>query len=160
MLKRLLTVTTLLIVLFAGVTGLADVPSPSESVTLMGLLHEWVYPESKFQGGEMSDAAVTGISAIKSKAIHSTPDPFEKVMAHYLKKLNVDADGQSLNDKQGQKTKGERSVIIQQISKESPSHLVIIHVNGPNSSTTLVLSRSVNDALTQIAWLDYRQIAP
>lgn len=163
--KMILPIASALFVFLTGELGFAEEPAKKETVTLMGMLHEWIYPESKFQGAQVSDAAMTDVSAIKSKAVLTTPDPFEKVLGHYLKKLNVDADGKNLNEKPGERTTTERSVLVQDISKELPSQethrkLVVINVNGPRSSMTLVLSRCDHDEVTQIAWSNFRQLSP
>ena len=124
------------------------------------MLLEWRYPESKFNGAEISDAAVAEISAIKSKAVLTTPDSAEKVMAFYRKKLNVDAEGKNLDEKEGERIKTDRSVLIQDVSGDRPSKLYVIAINGTKSSTTLVVSRTDGDDETRIAWSNYRQLWP
>jgi hypothetical protein len=132
---------------------------PEKSVTLMGMLLEWSYPESKFNGAQMSDAGVKDISSIKSKAILTTPDSAEKVMDFYRKKLNVDAEGENLEEKQGERIKTARSVLIQDASGDR-SHVFVIAINEAKSSTTLVVSRADGDDVTRIAWSNYRHLLP
>lgn len=140
-----------------GITG--DARS-EEQVTLMGMLLEWRYPDSKFNGAESSDAAVSGISAIKSKAILTTPDSAEKVMEFYRRKLNVDTVGKNLAEKEGERVTTDRSILIQDVSGDGPSKLYVIAMNGAKSSTTLVVSRAAGDEMTRIAWSNYRQLFP
>lgn len=108
----------------------------------------------------MIDAAVSDISAIKSKAILTTPDSVEKVMAFYCKKLNVDEEGKNLDEKEGERITTARSVLIQNVSGDPVSNLYVIAVNSPKSSTTLVISRAEDSGVTRIAWSNYRQLWP
>jgi hypothetical protein len=160
MLKHKIAIATLVVVSFVSRLGAADEAPPQEQVTLMGMLLEWRYPESKFNGAETSDAAVEDISAIKSKAVLTTPDSAEKVMAFYRKKLNVDAEGKNLDEKEGERIKTDRSVLIQDVSGDRTSKLYVIAINGTKSSTTLVVSRTDGDDVTRIAWSNYRQLWP
>jgi hypothetical protein len=139
--------------------GIADDAVPQERVTLMGMLLQWRYPDSKFNGAETADAAVSGISAIKSKAILTTPDSAEKVMDFYRDKLNVDADGKNLGENEGERVTTDRSVLIQDVSGDR-TKLYVIAINGAKSSTTLVVSRAEGDDFTRIAWSNYRQLLP
>src|SRR5205809_599913 len=78
--------------------GLAGDPPSKKNVTLLGMLSEWQYPGSKFNGAESSDAAVSDISSIKSKAVLTTPDSAEKVVAFYRQKLKADSAGKNLGE--------------------------------------------------------------
>jgi hypothetical protein len=141
-------------------SGLADESPPQKPVTLLGMLTEWRYPDSKFNGAQMGDAGVRDVSAIKSRAVLTTPDSAEKVMKYYRTKLNVDAKGKHLDEKEGQRITTERSVLIQDLSAARPCKLYVIAINGPKQSTTLVVSRSDDEAMTHIAWSNYRQLWP
>ena len=72
---------TLVLTFVTAVVAIAADETPKKQITLMGMLQEWIYPKSEFNGAQMSDAAVSDISAVKSKAILTTPDSVEKVMA-------------------------------------------------------------------------------
>lgn len=162
--NRKLSLAALVVVSLVCRGGVADEAPPAEaapkkSVTLMGMLLEWSYPESKFNGAQMSDAAVKDISSVKSKAILTTPDSIEKVMDFYRKKLNVDAEGKNLDEKQGERITTARSVLIQDASGDR-SHVYVIAINEVKSSTTLVVSWADGDDVTRIAWSNYRQLAP
>jgi hypothetical protein len=154
------------VALFACSLGAAEEPQPREGlketrpVTLMGMLSEWTYPESKFGGAQTGDAAVSGVSAIKSQAILTTTDSVDKVMDFYRKKLNVDYDGKNLDEKGSERITTDRSVLIQDVSASRPSSLYVIAINGAKSSTTLVVSRVEGDDITRIAWSNYRQLWP
>ena len=149
---------TLVLAFVAADVAIADDETPKKQITLMGMLQEWTYPKSKFNGAQMSDAAVSDISAIKSKAILTTPDSVEKVMAFYCKKLNVDEKGKNLDEKEGGRITTDRSVLIQNVSGAPASNLYVIAVNSPKSSTTLVISRAEKSEVTRIAWSNYRQL--
>jgi len=124
------------------------------------MLSEWQYPGSKFNGAESSDAAVSDVSSIKSKAVLTTPDSAEKVVAFYLQKLKVDSAGKNLGEKDGERLTTNRSVSIQDNSGGRPMKLYIIAINETGSSTTLVVSRSEGEATTHIAWSNFRQLWP
>ncbi len=124
------------------------------------MLNEWRYPDSKFNGAQSEDAAVSEISAIKSKAILTTSDSVEKVMDFYRKKLNVDAEGKNLDEKDGERLTTDRSVLFQDVSNTRPCRMYIIVINRAKSSTTLVVSRTDGEDLTHIAWSNYRQLWP
>jgi hypothetical protein len=158
--KHSILLAAFFVFLIGRCVSTADDAEPNEKVTLMGMLLEWRYPESKFNGADSSDAAVHGISAIKSKAILTTPDSAEEVMAWYRKKLNVDAEGKNLDKLDGERIKTNRSVLIQDVSSEKNAKLYVIAINGNNSSTTLVVSRNAVDDVTRIAWSNYRRLWP
>jgi hypothetical protein len=140
--------------------ALAGDTQPKAQVSLMGMLLEWRYPESEFNGAQMSDAAVKGIQSIKSKAILTTPDSAEKVLEFYRNKLNVDAEGKNLDEKEGERVTTDRSVLIQDVSVAGNSKLYVIAINEIKSSTTLVVSRTDGAAETRIAWSNFRQLGP
>ncbi len=146
--------------IFVYSISVGDETQPKKQVTLMGMLSEWMYPESKFHGAQSGDAAVSDISAIKSKAVLTTTDSVDKVMDFYRKKLNVDQDGKNLDEKEGERITTDRSVLIQNVSGDGQSSLFVIAINGPKSSTTLVVSRPEGDDITRIAWSNYRQLWP
>ncbi len=160
MLKHKVSLSALVVVSVVCCLCAAEDAPPKERVTLMGMLLEWRYPESKFNGAESADAAVKEISAIKSKAVLTTPDSVQQVMDFYCKKLNVDARGRNLDEKQGERITTDRSVMIQDVGGDRTSKLFVIAINGARSSTTLVVSRSDGDAVTRIGWSDYRQLSP
>jgi hypothetical protein len=124
------------------------------------MLSEWQYPGSKFNGAETSDAAVSDLSSIKSKAALTTPDSAEKVVAFYRQKLKVDSAGKNLGEKDGERITTKRSVSIQDNSDGRPLKLYIIAINETGSSTTLVVSRSEGEETTHIAWSNFRQLSP
>lgn len=140
--------------------ALADDPPAKKNVTLLGMLSEWQYPGSQFHGAETSDAAVSGVSSIKSKAVLTTPDSADKVVAYYREKLKVDAAGRNLGEKDGQRITTPRSVSIQDDSNGRPLKLYVIAVNEAGTSTTLVVSRSEGEKTTHIAWSQFRRLSP
>ncbi len=140
--------------------GIADDSPAKSQVSLLGMLSEWEYPGSKFNGAESSDAGVKDISSIKSKAVLTTPDSPDKVVAFYREKLGVDSKGKNLGEKSGERITTKRSVSIQDNSAGRPLKLYIIAVNEKASSTTLVVSRSEGETTTHIAWSSFRQLGP
>jgi hypothetical protein len=141
-----------------------EAPSKDEKpVTLMGMLMEWHYPDADFGGGQMSDAGVTGVASIKCKSVLTTPDPADKVLAFYLKKLHVNKEGSNLDQKGTERVTTERSVLVQTVTEgDSPLHVIAINgrVEDKPMSTTLVISRAPGEGKTRIAWSCYRQVGP
>lgn len=131
-----------------------------ENPTLLGMLGEWRYPDSKFGGAEMSDAVVKGISSVKCRARLRTPDAMDKVVAYYLDQLKVDSDGDPLGSKAGERVTTDRAVVIQDNSDGRKLKLTTIHVHEKRSSTTLTISRSQDENETRIAWTHFRQVWP
>src|SRR5262249_36845686 len=131
----------------------------AEGVTLLGMLSEWQYPNATFHGAESSDAAVSDITSIKSKALLTTPDSAEKVLNWYQQKLNVDVSGKNHGKrKEGELVKSKRAVSIQDNSAGRPLKLYIIAVNEGASSTALVISRAQGEDVTHIAWSNFRKL--
>ncbi len=86
------------------------------------------------------------------------PVPF--VMEFYCTKLNVNDEGQNLDEKEGDRITTDRSLLIQNVGGDGPSALYVIAINGRYSSTTLVVNRVGGDDVTRIAWSNYRQLWP
>ena len=143
-------------VILASSLSVAVDPPAEKSVTLLGMLSEWQYPGSKFNGAEIGDAAVTGIVSDKSKAILTTSDAADKVLDFYLKQLNVDSMGKNLGEKAAGRITTKRAISVQDNSVGRPLKLYIICVNETDSSTTLTISRAENEETTHIAWSKYR----
>ena len=62
-------------------------------ISLMQTLAEWKYPDSKMLGGaSMSDGGNRLVQSIKCRAVLGTPDPIEKVIDFYSKKLVTPPD--------------------------------------------------------------------
>jgi hypothetical protein len=159
---RILIVSAVLGALaFGQITRADDPPTGKEkAVTLIGMLSEWKYPESKFHGAQMSDAGVKDISSIKNKAFLTTGDPVEKVFKYYCDKLNVDANGKNLDEKPGERVTTDRSILVQDDSTGRPLKLYIIAINEAGNSTTLAISRADGEEETHIAWSNFRQLRP
>ena len=115
--------------------------APSNGISLLQTLAEWKYPGSDHLGGpSMSDAGIPPMQAIKCKAILTTPDPADKVVAFYVEKLKKDA---------------AKTIASQDDSKGRPLTLRVFVVNKADTSTTLVISRAEGEEETHIAWSHY-----
>lgn len=162
--NRIAIVAVTVLAIACNLAFAADPPAedspPEKGVLLMGMLSEWIYPGSKFHGAVSSDAAVRDISSIKCKAVLTTPDSVEKVLAFYLKQLNVDSTGNNLGGKANERITTNRAVSIQDNSEGRPLKLYIIAIDEADTSTTLVLSRSEGEQTTNIAWSNFRQLTP
>ena len=113
--NRNLVLTAVFTLIIASV-AIADDAKPGESVTLMGMMKPWIYPKAKFGGGEMSDAGVEGVQAIKCKSMLTTTDSVEKVVAHYCKQLKVDAETKNLDQKGFERISPSQSLMIQRLA--------------------------------------------
>ncbi len=141
-----------------------EAPSKDEkTVTLMGMLMEWHYPDAEFGGGQMSDAGVTGVASIKCKSVLTTPDPADKVLAFYLKKLHVNKEGVNLDQKGTERVTTDRSVLVQTVSdgrftaarhRHQRPHRRKANVNDIGHQP------STGEGKTRIAWSCYRQLGP
>lgn len=141
--------TAVLAALFLVAPARAE-PEP-ERMTLMQTLSGWMYPDSKMpHGASMSDGGNRKIQSVKLKAILTTPDPIEKVIEFYTKKLDAPADPKA-------KDADAKSVITQDVSKGRPLTLRVIVVNKEDTTTTLVISRAEGEKETHIAWTHYRR---
>lgn len=155
-------VMALLAIFFATCNlSLAEEKVPGVRVTLLGMLNEWIYPKSEFGGAQTSDAAVTDIYAIKSKATLTTTDPIDQVLKFYCDKLVVNEEGKNLNQKkEGERITTDQSILVQNLSDDDENALYLISINGKDSSTNLVLSRPHDAKVTRIGWSNYRKLEP
>jgi hypothetical protein len=123
-------------------------PAPQKDVTLMGILAEWMYPGSKFEGAQMSDGGNRTIQSVKCQSILTTADPFDKVVGFYEHKFVSGPDRREVVIKGAH----AQSVSSQDDSLSRPLLLRVIVVNRAQSSTTLVISRAAGETKTHIAW--------
>ncbi|WP_236618217.1 hypothetical protein [Rhodopirellula europaea] len=129
-----------------------------ESVTLMGTISQWSYPNSNLNGAEMSDAATVNsdgnrtVQSLVCKTTMTTDDSVEKVLAFYKTKLAPDKNA---DDKTKAKLKDGRSVLVSDDSEGRPFALHTILVNTLSTSTTLIVSRGSGETKTYIVWKHY-----
>jgi hypothetical protein len=147
------------IMCFAGMAPPLSSLSPPDGqnqITLMQTLEEWKYPDSILHGGaSMSDGGNRLLQSIKCRAILTTPDPIEKVVDFYSKKLITPPDVILPNTKADELVPDGKSVSIQDDSQGRPLALKVIVVHKDDTSTTLVISRANDEKETHIAWSHY-----
>jgi hypothetical protein len=126
---------------------------PKRSRSLMQLITQWKYPGSTLQGGaSMGDGGNRSLQSGKCKAILTTPDPIDRVIAYYAEKFEVPP----VPEPGGNGREGDaRSVATQNDSQGRPVTIRILVVNTADASTTLVISRDEGEKETHIAWLHY-----
>ena len=163
---RLFTAIVLVGMTIACVAAVWAGPPPAEdaaqgSVTLLGTLAEWKYPESKMLGGaSMSDGGNPSLPSVKFQAILTTDDPVQKVVDFYSRKFETSRDT-GLQDVAAQvKAADAKTVSNQDDSDGRPLAIRIIVVNKPQTSTTLVISRAKGEKETHIAWSHYLRLEP
>jgi hypothetical protein len=133
-----------------------DRPNGQKQITLMQTLEEWKYPDSILHGGaSMSDGGNRMLQSIKCRAILTTPDPIEKVVNFYSKRLIAPPDVILPNTKADELVADGKSVSIQDDSQGRPLALKVIVVHKDDTSTTLVISRANDEKETHIAWSHY-----
>ncbi len=122
------------VALLATVLFLSPVQATQEQITFMQTLEEWKYPGSAMpRGGQMSDGGNPEIQDLTCRAVLTTPDSFEDVVAFYAKKTGeVPA-----------KAPNAQAVVTQDDSKDRPIKVRIISVHKADRSNTLVISRAV-----------------
>jgi hypothetical protein len=131
-------------------------PNGQKQITLMQTLEEWKYPDSKLHGGaSMGDGGNRLLPSIKCRAILTTPDPIEKVVDFYSKKLNTPPETISPSTKAEDMVPDGKSVSIQDDSQGRGLALRVIVVHKADTSTTLVISRAKDEKETHIAWSHY-----
>jgi hypothetical protein len=134
------------------------VADPPEQMTLMGTLSDWKYPGSNMLGGAtMSDGGNPRVVDVKCRAILITPDPIEKVVAFYAKKLDTSPTPGEPGAGAAVKEADAKAVSIQDDSAGRPLTLRVFVVNRVDTTTTLVVSRAAGEKETHIAWMHYRQ---
>jgi hypothetical protein len=132
-----------------------------EPLSLMTMIAEWQYPDSKVNGASVSDAATVNrsgqrtVSSILCKTVLTTKDPMAKVIEYYKTKLKQGTDSETSKTDDKSATDSGRSVMFHDDSQGRPLGIHIIIVNTDKSSTTLVVSRAETESETHIAWTDY-----
>ena len=123
-----------------------------DPVSLLSILAEWKYPGSEHLGGaEMSDGGFAGVQSIKCKAVLTTPDPVEDVVAFYRAKCDPDAAP-------ADRPVSSQSFSAQDDSEDRPVQVQVLVVNRLNYATTFVISRADGEPRTHIAWSHYRRL--
>jgi hypothetical protein len=136
--------------LLATVLFLSPVQATPQQITFMQTLEEWKYPGSAMpSGGQMSDGGNPEIADLTCKAILTTPDSFDDVVAFYAKKTG----------EAPAKAADAQAVVTQDDSKERPVEVKIISVHKADRSNTLVISRAKAEKETHIAWSHYRRLS-
>ena len=128
--------------------------------TLMTVVTEWKYPDSKMNGATLSNAPTVNdagegtIPAIQYKAVLTTKDPMAKVIEYYKTKFPIPAQALSPQGAAPDARSG-RSVTVIEDSDGRPVAVCVILVNTDDTSTTLVISRGETESETHIAWTQY-----
>jgi len=138
-------------VAYPGVGRTPARAAPPEGISLMQTLSGWRYPGASMPvGARMGDGGNPLMPSVVCQAVLTTPDSIDKVIGFYENKTGVDrptggARGES---------KAPEAVVVssQDDSRGRPVAIRILVVNGPGTSTTLVISRADGEKETHIAW--------
>lgn len=146
--------------LFAGLLfAAASTCVAQEKHSLMALIAEWQYPNSKINGATMADGKTVDsdgnrtVQSIVCKTVLTTGDSVEKVIEYYKGKLAPEKKAEKPRGEQ--KDKAGRSVVFHDDSDGRPFAMHVIIVNTDSSSTTLIITRGANESTTRIAWKHY-----
>ena len=132
-----------------------------ESPSLMTMIAQWQYPDSKINGATMSDAATLNgagdrtVQSILYKTLLTTKDPMLKVVEYYKSKLMPPAGSKTAKPQEKTAADSGRSVTMHEDSEGRPVAVQVILVNTEKASTTLVISRAATELETHIAWTHY-----
>jgi hypothetical protein len=151
--------TTMALVVMASALVRPARADDTRRISLMQTLSEWKYPDSKMLGGaSMSDGGNRLVQSVKCRAVLTTPDPIDKVIDFYSRKLVMPPDVILPSTKVEDMVPDGKSVAVQDDSQGRAVTLRVIVVNKADTSTTLVISRTNDEKETHIAWLHYIRI--
>src|SRR5207244_10305218 len=120
--------------------------------SVMTLLAQWQYPDSKMNGATMSDAATLNgagertVQSIQYKTVLTTKDPLPKVLEYYKSKLMPTAGSKTAKPQEKTAADSGRSVTLHEDSEGRPVAIHVILVNTEKASTTLVISRAATES--------------
>ncbi len=132
--------------------------SASESVTLLGTIVKWRYPDAEIGKAELADAATIDADgnrtapSIMLKTTMVTRDSIDKVLGFYRDLLTRNRTNDA---KLGTGPNVGRSVVFSDESEGRPFAFHTIVVNSANSSTTLIITRGKDEGQTHITWKQY-----
>ena len=139
-------------------TVLSITVSADEPVTLIGTIVKWRYPDAEITKSEMSDGATIGadkkrtVSSSLLKTTLVTPDSVEKVLRFYRELLTRNPKNDSTL---GIEPQIGQSVVFSDESDERPFAFHTIVVNTAKASTTIIVTRGINEEFTYITWKQY-----
>lgn len=157
-LRHLTAFTASFLLVFAPLCYAQEPPS------LLTMIAQWQYPDSKMNGAKLSDAATLNgagdrtIQSILYKTVLTTKDPMPKVIEYYNTKLMPAAGSETAKPKEKSANESGRSVTFHADSEGRPVAIYVILVNTDKASTTLVISRAATESETHIAWTHYLKL--
>ncbi len=138
-----------------------------EPLSLLQTVAQWRYPEAKINGARMADAATVNsegdrtVQSILCSTTMTTPDPVVNVLAFYHTLLAPAPEGEpddtepEAADRAKSDPQEGRSVIFSDESEGRPFAMHTILVNTATTSTTLIVTRGVDEDQTRITWKHY-----
>lgn len=156
--------STLALVSLLALLVSAPLCHTQESQSLMTVIAQWQYPDSKMNGATMSDAATMNsagertLQSIQYKTVLTTKDPMPKVIAYYKTKLMPPAGSEAVRPEEKPAADAGRSVTFHDDSEGRPLAIHVILINTDKASTTLVISRAATESETHIAWTHYLKL--
>jgi hypothetical protein len=138
--------------------GADETNRPKEPVTLIGTIVKWRYPDAEIGNSVMADAATIAADGKRTvpssvlKTTMRTGDSVDQVVAFYRNLLTRNPANDA---KLGDDPKAGRSVVFSDESEGRPFAFHIIVINSANKSTTIMITRGLNEETTRITWTQY-----
>jgi hypothetical protein len=129
--------------------------APPGMGSFMETLEDWKYPGSRMlEGAGLSSGGNPLIQSVKFRAILTTADPIEVVVAFYSTKFKPGpSEGEKVKDPNDAK-----SVATLDDSQGRPVTVRVFVMNKADTATTIVVSRAADEAETHITWLHYLRL--
>src|SRR5437879_1412839 len=118
--------STLTLVLSLALLASATLCYAQAPPSLMTLIAQWQYPDSKMNGATMSDAATLNgagertVQSIQYKTVLTTKDPLPKVLEYYKSKLMPTAGSKTAKPQEKTAAESGRSVTSHEDSEGRP----------------------------------------
>ncbi len=154
-------IPTLCLIAFLALLASAPLGHTQEPASLLTMISEWKYPDSKMSGASLGDAATMNgagertVQSVLYKTVLTTKDPMPKVIEYYKNMLMLPPGSKADNAEAKAVPASGRSVMFQDDSEGRPVAIHVILVNTEKASTTLVISRAATESETHIAWTHY-----
>ena len=160
----MLRLPTLTLISFLALLASPPLGHTQEPPSLLTMIAQWKYPDSKMNGATLGDAATLNgagertVQSILYKTVLTTKDPLPKVVEYYKNKLMPPAGSKAASAEEKTAPASGRSVMFQDDSEGRPVAIHVILVNTEKASTTLVISRGATESETHIAWTHYLKL--
>src|SRR2546430_12159533 len=133
--------STLTLVLSVALLASATLCNAQAPPSLMTMVAQWQYPDSKMNGATMSDAATLNgagkrtVQSIQYGTVLITKDPLPKVLEYYKNKLTPKTGSKTAKPQEKTAADSGQSVTFHDDSEGRPIAIHLILVNTEKAST-------------------------